>query len=573
MGRARILPLVIAALVLAATVGRGAAPTPDGRAFLAVVLHDVVDERTNLDGDGTTTSDLVAFFEYLLSNGWHAITLDQIDRAGRGETTLPEKSILITIDDAYTSAYTRIYPLLLATRMPAIVAIPGAWIVRGRGPAGQPELTWGQAREMQQSGLVEFASHGYDLHGVIVGNPQASELPAFAYRIFDPARGYEDDDAYQRRVGADLQQSIDVMTRELGRAPRAIAWPYGRYTRSAVAVAKALGFRFGLTFDPEPASASLPLAIARFSLSTGSPLPPLVERLKAGDMLPRVQRFVRLRPSSLWRPDPGETERLLGAAIERVRTLGATALVIDAVEPGPDGRLAAWFPTSALTVRADVFLRFAWQFQRRAGVLVYGRLPLAAFATAAPGDAALETICRDFGTFTSVDGLFLEDVGALGAPGDAGTGARWEVDRARNAIDHAALPLEDRRALACFTTVERELPGLQLAIVTGTPDPRGPAGAADLTLVRTSSDPREADRTIAQMLTAGWLAPHSAQRVGLWLEGDRPPAEGDLTTIARRFLREGGTALGWSQDDPVADRPRAKVVAPVVASSIFPAKF
>ena len=187
MRSTRTPPLVIAALMLAATAGRGAAPgAPDARAFLSVVLHDVVDERARLDEDGTTTSDLVAFFEYLVSNGWHAITLDEVDRAGRGDTTLPEKSILITMDDAYASFYTRVYPLLLATRMPAIVAVPGAWMVRGHGPAGEAVLTWAQAREMQQSGLVEFVSHGYDLHSGIRGNPQGSELPSFAYRIFDP---------------------------------------------------------------------------------------------------------------------------------------------------------------------------------------------------------------------------------------------------------------------------------------------------------------------------------------------------------------------------------------------------
>ncbi len=141
-------------------------------------------------------------------------------------------------------------------------------------------------------------------------------------------------------------------------------------------------------------------------------------------MLPRIQRFVRLRPSSLWRPDPAETERLLGAAIERVRILGATTIVIDAVEPGPDGRPAAWFPTRTIPVRADVYLRFAWQFQRRAGVRVYGRLPAAALDI---GDAELEAICRDFGIFTSVDGLLVEEVGALAGPGDVGSGARWEV--------------------------------------------------------------------------------------------------------------------------------------------------
>ena len=484
MTRPRILPLIAASLVLAAMPGRSAAPgAQDAQTFLAVTLHDVVDDRAKLDADSTTTSDLVTFFEYLVSNGWHALTLDEVDRAGRGETTLPEKSILITIDDAYASDYTRIYPLLLATRMPAVVAVPAAWIERGQGPDGEAVLTWAQAREMQQSGLVEFASHSYDLHGTVRGNPQASQVPAFWARIFDPARGYEDDDAYRRRVGADLQQSIAVMTRELGRAPRAIAWPYGRYTQSAVEIAKDLGFRFALTFDPEPALASRPLALARFSLSSGTLLSGLVGRLQAGDTLPRVRRFVRLRPSSLWRPDPAETERLLGAAIERVRILGATAIVIDAVEPGPDGRPAAWFPTQAIPVRADVYLRFAWQFQTRAGVRVWARLPAAALDL---DDAELEGICRDFGIFTSVDGLLVEEVSALVGPGDVGSGARWEVAAARRAIDAARLPRRERRVLTCFRAVQRELPGLQLALIsTDTPDPRGPGAAADITFVRT----------------------------------------------------------------------------------------
>ena len=42
------------------TSGRGAAPSAkDAQTFLAVVLHNVVDERAKLDADSTTTSDLV----------------------------------------------------------------------------------------------------------------------------------------------------------------------------------------------------------------------------------------------------------------------------------------------------------------------------------------------------------------------------------------------------------------------------------------------------------------------------------------------------------------------------------
>jgi hypothetical protein len=57
------------------------------------------------------------------------------------------------------------------------------------------------------------------------------------------------------------------------------------------------------------------------------------------------------------------------------------------------------------------------------------------------------------------------------------------------------------------------------------------------------------------------------------LESDRPPADRDLMAITRRFQRGGGVALGWSSDDPVADRPAAAVVAPVVSARLFPLRF
>ena len=80
-------------------------------------------------------------------------------------------------------------------------------------------------------------------------------LPAFAYPdlFVSGARIRAGKDGYRDRITEDLQRSIALMTRELGRAPRAIAWPYGRYTRLSTEAAAAVGFRFGLTFDPEPA--------------------------------------------------------------------------------------------------------------------------------------------------------------------------------------------------------------------------------------------------------------------------------------------------------------------------------
>ena len=183
-------------------------------------------------------------------------------------------------------------------------------------------------------------------------------------------------------------------------------------------------------------------------------------------------------------------------------------------------------------------------------------------------------IFRDFGIFTSVDGLLVEEVSALVGPGDVGSGARWEVAAARRAIDAARLPLRERRVLTCFRAVQRELPGLQLALVsTDPPDPRGPGAAADITFVRMPPDPGKAGRAIDAMGRAGWLSPEWSRRVGLWLESDRPPADRDLMAITRRFQREGGVALCWSSDDPVTDQPAAAVVAPAVSANLFPRKF
>ena len=204
------------------------------------------------------------------------------------------------------------------------------------------------------------------LHRHGPGNPQASQLPAFCVpgiSIPHTATRTTTHTASRARRPTAVDRRDDARART---APRAIAGPMALHTERG-RDREAVGFRFALTFDPEPALASRPLAIARFSLSTGSRLPPLVERLQAGDMLPRVRRFVRLarhrcggripqkpsacsaRPST--RPDPGR---------HRHRDRRGRA--------GTGRTSCGVVPDAAIPVRADVYLRFAWQFQTRAGV-------------------------------------------------------------------------------------------------------------------------------------------------------------------------------------------------------------
>jgi hypothetical protein len=187
---------------------------------------------------------------------------------------------------------------------------------------------------MAQSGLVEFASHGYDLHRGVRGNPQGNELAAAITRQYTPGEGYESEDSYRRRVTDDLKKSRDLLASRLGRAPRVMVWPFGRYNGSVVEIAKEIGFRHALTLDPSPADLRKPLAQGRILPTNDPNLSTIVSNLRFEDSLPAARRLVGIDPAALWTGDSAGTDARLGTAIERLRTLGATAIVIEAAVIG-----------------------------------------------------------------------------------------------------------------------------------------------------------------------------------------------------------------------------------------------
>ena len=177
---------------------------------------------------------------------------------------------------AIASLYTRVFPLLKVYRFPIVAALVGIWM---EGAAGGTVfyggdrwvprsnfISWAEAREMQASGLVEFASHSYALHRGVQANPQGNMTPAAVTWRYDPAtRRYEDDAQYARPHPRRPAALAPASSPPISAAPpRAMVWPYGRYTGSGLEVAKALGFTFAVTLEPEPAYTSDLFAINRY---------------------------------------------------------------------------------------------------------------------------------------------------------------------------------------------------------------------------------------------------------------------------------------------------------------------
>ena len=238
------------------------------------------------------------FLDWLKGTGWQPVSLDDLSAAARGERRLPAKAILLTFDDGFRSLYTRVFPLLKAYHYPAVAALVGAWmedtpddtVQEGDkdtvlyGDKRVPRtnfISWDEAREMQKSGLVEFASHSYDLHRGVQANPQGSMVPSAVTWRYDPlTRTYEDDARYVARIRDDLSRSRLIMQANLGSPPRAVVWPYGRYTGLDREVAKELGFSFGMTLEPEPAYTSDLFGIHRYFPSGDPTLGDIVANLR-----------------------------------------------------------------------------------------------------------------------------------------------------------------------------------------------------------------------------------------------------------------------------------------------------
>ncbi|WP_406828843.1 poly-beta-1,6-N-acetyl-D-glucosamine N-deacetylase PgaB [Microbulbifer sp. ARAS458-1] len=557
--------------------------------FYSVALHDIADSEDQLDDSGITSDRLVAFFEWLAGNDWTPIRLDDIARAQRGEIRLPEKAILLTVDDGRRTTFTRVYPLALTYRFPVVAAVVGRWMDTPAGETvtyGRQQLprsafiTWDEARQMQASGFIEFASHTFNLHREEIGNPQGNGLPAAVTRRYDPARGYENEAAYRARIRRDLQRARDGMQKQLGRAPRALVWPYGRYNQTTLEIARAIGFEFSLTLDPEPAqlaapSSAVPMEIARYLPTENPSLGEWVSAMQFIDPWTNTRRIVPLNPAAFASSSAQVTNLRLGTTLENLLTLGTTHVLIDALAADEHGRIeASWFPTQTLPLRQDLLSRLAAQINARAGTRVIIRFPHRQALHTLGSTGAVEQLCRDLGRYVPFDGLLLEDVASLARQPADPQDMPWQMRARRQRTDFSRWPLADRLAMRCFAIIEEERSGLQLfwRAPQYYPLMRG-AALADVTLVPgPTSNPIPLARDARDPAPPDGLSPyqHIAHRTGLWGYTGGKANVAEIRNAILHYQSYGGTTFGWEPQDLIDNRPPADTLAPTNSARAFP---
>ena len=378
--------------------------------FIAICYHDVQDNiQHDRIADALTISsdELVAQFSWLREHGYHPVSLDDILTAREGGKKLPEKAVLLSFDDGYESVYTRVFPLLKLFHYPAIVAPVTSWIEQRSGNVLYGDkwvpraafLSWGQLREMADSGLVEIASHSDDLHHGILGNPQGNrQAAATTYAFLKKKQRYENTAEYRARISRDLRTSSTLIAQRTGHRPRSIVWPYGDYSQPAIEIATQQGMP--ITFGLEVGLNSIYdlQAIRRILVMDSSNLADLVTALLQADKPPPI-RVAHVDLDYIYDPDPAQQERNLGHLLDRIKSLHINTVYLQAfADPDGDGNAdALYFPNRHLPVRADLFNRVAWQLYTRSNVNVYAWLPVLSFVLNKEDPAAGQLVTREAG--------------------------------------------------------------------------------------------------------------------------------------------------------------------------------
>ncbi len=162
--------------------------------------------------------------EYLKNNNFHVISLAQLQSYLDAARPIPPRSVVITIDDGFRSAYEIAYPILKTYGYHATLFIYTDFVGGGRA------LTWQQINEMRTSGLVDVESHSK------------------THTTFSMRKGEnEKNPAYEARLTSEIDTPQKILERQTGGAIRVLAYPYGDTSQTALQLLHDRNYSLALT--------------------------------------------------------------------------------------------------------------------------------------------------------------------------------------------------------------------------------------------------------------------------------------------------------------------------------------
>lgn len=358
-----------------------------------ISYHEIVDK--SIMKDPTYTVSPVNFekqINWLKQNKYNFIDIDTFLKYRKTGINLPKKAVLITFDDGYQSVYKNAYPVLKKNNIPFVIALVGNWLIQKNKVdfAGETVnrnifLSKKEIREMVRSGLCEVASHTYDSHHGIIGNPQGNTEPAITTRLWDSnTSSYETQSDYKERLYQDLLKNNKFLKKYTGQAPRIIVWPYGSYNKESQEMAEKAGLPIGITLDDGSNTKLTSLnGLRRILMEQTTELKDLEQ-----EMWVRNKNFMNdddtikalhVDLDDIYDENNTKEEDNLNKVLDRIKEIGVNTVFLKGYyDKNHDGVAdEVYFPSKIVHMRADLLNRVSWEITSRTDVSkVYIWIPM-----------------------------------------------------------------------------------------------------------------------------------------------------------------------------------------------------
>ncbi|WP_077369660.1 polysaccharide deacetylase family protein [Anaerosalibacter sp. Marseille-P3206] len=214
-----------------------------------LMYHHIVEDENEANKITLTSKRFEEDMEYLKTKGYTTISFKELIDYSEGNNNLPDKPVIITFDDGYEDNYINAYPILNKNNMKATIFVIGSriGITNFNNDPRYSYMSWGQAKEMYQSGLIEIQPHSYDLHHYKTNAKHGQGvLP----------KDKENEKEHYNRFLVDTEKVMKLIKDNVGSESYVYAYPYGKYNATNEEVLKALNFKVTLTTKSQYADIS-----------------------------------------------------------------------------------------------------------------------------------------------------------------------------------------------------------------------------------------------------------------------------------------------------------------------------
>jgi peptidoglycan/xylan/chitin deacetylase (PgdA/CDA1 family) len=197
-----------------------------------LLYHGVIeDPNWKPDNVNISLSDFRSQMFALKKAGYQTVTLSQFLSFVRGNTELPEKSIMITFDDARKDSFYPVDPVLRTLDYNAVMfVITGRSIGSGNEKNTYFHLSEQELSKMLDSGRWEVGSHTQNGHDTEKIDASGTMGHFLSDRIWLESEGRIETVAeYRKRISDDLLGSKIDLEKNLGIDVLGFAYPFGDY--------------------------------------------------------------------------------------------------------------------------------------------------------------------------------------------------------------------------------------------------------------------------------------------------------------------------------------------------------